>query len=1403
MIVFPNAPIFILFFLLILSENINCINKNENITQLKHMIDNKVLHDDLLELERLILQSLELDELKLPILKPETTKYINLSNFEKIEIVINNDETYNYIIPTFKANAEDLIKYEHITKQQLIESHNSENSVFIKRKNVILRTLRIVKFMLTPMEAYKNTQQLKDSLIALNNIFRDPNEEMEESSTSCMYEFKRIFLFKKMRKKKRLKMFPRKTLDDNKEDILNSKDLFFTTHPNIDYMIKLDKLSNYYNLGLFNLVGSNLIALGHFIVLRLALKEFHKYFETMELKFFSWQKILNFNMSDRFKAIDLMCSSGITYEAETKRRKQYLKVSRRSSPEECNILELIIHYLNKYQMELITSAYQVNLKIHALLEHSHIKEEFFKFMCDNNNINCNIYDSHKFTSEYYKKIPSESDISESPLINPYNIYVNFLYFIKRYNYFSHKNILYVHFLNLTGILNFESKAFVSSLYLPGYFNAIELSFDEKSKIMELYDYLLECVELCHKKDKKYKILSYDIDLLLKDEKSHSPKCNMCQGTLFYINSKSEENVSMFQKFYTYVTEVVKVNNISSLIKDMNVYEDYDNFLTNDINWYTFLLLFRFSTYKEIAHKNLAEAMYLNLKKEDKFKRTITTSYWFPSPIKKAYSLYVRKNKSMNLVEKLEGLLSSGAIEKMKKCIQFVVHVNSFLQLDFFYYLNEPPLGEQRIYPLSMMLEHKFKEWHDNSSMGYFFLNYEDEDMRKQIKEKIRNGQIVIPKYSKWILILKKYIEKSYESYFNQRNVKNLYKYHNDYNSNSKIMLMKDSYDLYSKKYEDIIFFADIFNLRKYLTATPRAKKRRDKLYYYINTIAGNTINLYKYGIMYGFTINKIYLKEMTDELFAIYKMNIDTFSDISFLQTVYLLFKKIENSYNEHRRNDKMSMNNVFFFNVRRDYSKLNKQEREEEINASMASKYFSKTLFSVFQMMFSVKLSNNAEYLDRKYGTDSMIGLTVHEQPFYSLAYAYYGSLMDNLTNSLLPIYAKKPITQLKYGKTFIFSNLYKLCYHIYSILNLNNLSLLCENQAITSSNYYSSKKLAQFIDRKFIPIVATFFVLRVNTVIEEAKTTPKPYLDQFLWPTSAVPITFLSIYMATNTYLGNDRFFPSGFNEYLRGQTEHVAHPRPTPKPSVHSITKKTMIGVINGVAITVFMHHFMRWFAFYENFVYVFVNNVRVFERFFKAIEYHIGNFIRSNFKRLTTDALLNSMERAYRAIKNKGYHKEAMEARLSAKKVNKRSILGNFEENVASLTPQDIETLLKDENFLYVDDSSFFEESDESESFLNERKTVCYRETDRNNLNLIPYTRWTQREASDDSTDATSSKYEKQKKKKKVKKKRKNIDEKSLSETEDNQIDEIMMISRRASSESEYIDYDRSSTYCTKI
>ncbi|SBT31570.1 cytoadherence linked asexual protein, CLAG, putative [Plasmodium ovale wallikeri] len=717
-------------------------------------------------------------------------------------------------------------------------------------------------------------------------------------------------------------------------------------------------------------------------------------------------------------------------------------------------------------------------------------------------------------------------------------------------------------------------------------------------------------------------------------------------------------------------------------------------------------------------------MYLSLKKEDKFYRSVTTSYWFPSPIKKAYTLYVRHNLSVNLVEKLESLLGPGTIEKMKKSIQFIVHVNSFSQLDFFHSLNEPPAGQERLFPLSMMLENKFVDWFYSSNLGYFFLNYEDPSTRQRMHEKVKSQRFEAPKYGRWIEILRKIIMYTYDSYFNQRHVKNLLMDHDNYNISNKIMLMRDSYELYLDNYKDIIFYADIFNLRKYLTATPTAKKVMDRLIYYMHYVFGNSLNVYKYGIIYGFILHKEYLKEFSDELFSVYKLNRNIFSDTSFLQSVYLLFRKIENSFQTHRRNDKIVryiydhvcihvyivfLNNIFFLNVSKDYSKLSKEERFQELNNSMASKFFSKALFSTFQIMFSTKLSNYIEDLDKTYGTANMLGLSVSERAFFHFAYAYYGSIMDKITNSLLPIYSKKPITQLKYGKTFLFSNYFMLVSHIYSLLNLNNLSLLCENQAIASSNYYSSKKMFQFIDKKFLPIAVYFLKLRIGSVI----STPNEFkwMWNILTDNSALnPMIYLGIHMATNVYFDTGLVFPNAFQGKLAEQTKHVLPQSPAMKPGVHGFTKYTILELINGTSAVFVLFPLLRYYAFHQNFAFFFVSPIRVMDRFHGVFESYVKNVVRTNFRRYTTDEVLKFTQRTLLNIKKRGYFEESIRARHESRRANAHPLIKELDDDMPMITPQEYERIQKNDYSLYVDDHEVFDIEDGEEKFLNDKEYV---------------------------------------------------------------------------------------------
>ncbi|CRG84947.1 cytoadherence linked asexual protein, putative, partial [Plasmodium relictum] len=61
---------FIYFLFFILQQKIYCSYKDSNINKLINIIGDVELYDNLIKLEELMLQSLEMDELKLPILNP-------------------------------------------------------------------------------------------------------------------------------------------------------------------------------------------------------------------------------------------------------------------------------------------------------------------------------------------------------------------------------------------------------------------------------------------------------------------------------------------------------------------------------------------------------------------------------------------------------------------------------------------------------------------------------------------------------------------------------------------------------------------------------------------------------------------------------------------------------------------------------------------------------------------------------------------------------------------------------------------------------------------------------------------------------------------------------------------------------------------------------------------------------------------------------------------------------------------------------------------------------------------------------------------------------------------------------------------------------------------------------------
>ncbi|SOV20178.1 cytoadherence linked asexual protein 3.2, putative [Plasmodium sp. gorilla clade G2] len=1349
MVSFYKIYIFFLIFILYLNEKVICsINDNENetvtsihnvqyndnIDQLKSMIGNDELHKNLTILEKLILESLEKDKLKYPLLKQETEKLLDISKFKKKNITDTNEETY--IVPTIQSSFDDMVKYEHLMKKQLIEIYNSDISDIIKKKVFIVRTLKTIKLMLIPLNSYKQQNDLKAALEELNNVFI--SKDVEEK-TSPVGDHEKFFtnLLTHVRTIKENQNIENKgetlLLEDNKVDVMDTNDFFFTTNSNINFMEALDDITNQYGLGLINHLGPHLIALGHFIVLKLALKNYNSYFQAKSIKFFSWQNILQFSMSDRFKVLDMMCEHESVYYSEKKRRKTYLKVDRSHTSMECNILEYIIHYFNKYQLEIIKTTQDTDFDLHGMMEHKYIKDYFFSFMC-NDPKECIIY----HTNQFKKEANEENTFPEEPNreISAYNIYLNYYYFMKRYSSYGTKKTLYVHLLNLTGLLNYDTRAYVTSLYLPGYYNTVEMSFTEEKDFSKLFENLLKCIEKCHLHQPN--ILSNDSNFL-----NDVSKCDVCKGAFLYSNMKFDEVPSMLQKFYVYLTKGLKIQKVSSLMRTLDIYQDYSNFLSHDINWYTFLFLFRLTSFKDIAYKNVAEAMYLNIKDEDSFNRTVVTNYWFPSPIKKYYTLYVRKRIPNNLVDELEKLMKVGTLEKMKKALTFLVHVNSFLQLDFFHQLNEPPLGLPRSYPLSLILEHKFKDWMISSPAGFYFSNYHNPYIRKDLHDKVLSQKFEPPKMNQWNKVLKSLIECAYDMYFDQRHVKNLYKYHNIYNINNKLMLMRDSMDLYKTHFDDVLFFADIFNMRKYMTATPTYKKVKDRVYHTLHSIMGNSVNFYKYGIIYGFKVNKEILKEVVDELYSIYNFNTDIFSDTSFLQTVYLLFRRIEETYRTQRRNDKMSVNNVFFMNVANNYSKLSKEERELEIHNSMASRYYAKTTFAAFQMLFSTMLSNNADHLDKAYGLSENIQVATSTSAFLTFAYVYNGSIMDSMTNSLLPPYAKKPITQLKYGKTFVFSNYFMLASKMYEMLKYKNLSLLCEYQAVASANFYSAKKVGQFIGRKFLPITTYFLLVRLSwsgvwagqghlipSLTDSSSNaggsgstggaagqgggggssggaTPQSFF--FNWVPKSE--TYLFFYFFTNLYLDAGKHFPGGFGPAIKEQTQHVKEHTYARKPSVHSFNRNFFMELTNGFMYAFCFFAVFPLYAYFENINFYITSNFRFLDRYYGVFNKYFINFVRTKLKEYTSDILIKYEREAYLSMKKYGYLGEVIASRLSSKNKIMNYLYETNEDTMNNLRRYDMENAFKNKMATYVDEFAFFDDCGKNEQFLNERCDYC--------------------------------------------------------------------------------------------
>ncbi|GAW80422.1 cytoadherence linked asexual protein [Plasmodium gonderi] len=1310
----------------ILVKKISCSYKNENREELMKIINNEEIYENLGSLEDMILQTLKQDNLKLPIIRNDVQIYFDSSKFKMIPFKGASNEDLEYVVPTANAEAEDIIKYEHALKIQIAMDYKNEHSDLIKKKILVVRTLKIIKIMQIPMNEYKRTHKLNEALRKLNNIFINKKDPKIQDEIGIRMIKKKIlgkagFSAKNIRKRIALKM----PLDFTK-DIFNYNDLLFTYQPDIGFMRNLDLMANYFDIGVFNYVGSHFIALGHFLLLKLAHRHYNKYFEIGNLKFHNWHSILQFNHSDRYKVIDIMCDESSMFGGDKKRRELYLKSNISPATEECIILEFLIHHINKYQMELFTNAAKLNLNLQMLLENDHLKERYFNFMCKNNSKGvCSIYDSPKFKEEDQEELSfvdshNYTFVTTKTIaptnIDPHDVYLNYINFIKYYNEFNGDQILYIHLLNFIGLLDGQASAHVASLFLPGYYNAIQLAYEDNRPLKELYEHLIKCVEMCYTRTKKNQPLTLKINSLFKRKMFDSSKCKICEGTLFYINNEEQNNMSMLQKYNVYTTKILKVNIVSSLIRCMNIFEEYNNFLMHDLNWFTFLFLFRMTSYKDIPNHSISNAMYLDLKDEDTHTKTIVTYHWYPSYLKKYITNRTRENEAVNLLEELEKLIDKDIIEKMKKCIKFVIHVTAVLQMDFFYYLNETPLRQQHPFGLMMDIEAKFREWFNNYLYDFLLINYENPHERYNMPKRKSKGEFIAPQYSKWTLHLKKIIEQAFINQFNQKHVKTLFKHYDTYNINNKIMLLRDSYELYLKNFENIYFIGDIMLLRKFFGATPKSILRKQQLHYFVHNIFGNPLNFYKFGLIYGYTFNKEYLKQISDALYVIYQMNRSIFTEMSFLQTVRLLFRKIQYGFSSHRRNDDISMNNIFFFNVRPDYSKLKKEMREEEIHLSMASRFYEKTMYTLFQMMFVTRLSKHINKLDRKFGDAKMLGLSVHDEPVLKFYYVYHGSMFDSMLNVFFPMFIKKPVVQLKYGKTFVLANMYKLASELFSLYNLNNLSQLCEYQSLTSANSYVFNKMMKFIDKKFIPIVVAAFFMKINVEISEAAEGKGFWETYYKGRLEGAKISqyfvYLSIYGAGNLYIRNSLFFPNEISKELSKQTEGLLNMPPNEKPSVHYINGLVLMGVVHSLSISFFIFTVMRWYAFYDNVIFMFRSTFRIFDRFYTILETYVNRFIKKMYNKVTTDALLKSLRRAYDRAKFEGYYEEAMKSRISNKEFSKNEENDEFMDPLSLLREIDIEAIQDNSSLFYTDNGSLFDDLDDDEQYLNQRDIIFY-------------------------------------------------------------------------------------------
>ncbi|KEG01971.1 cytoadherence linked asexual protein 9, putative [Plasmodium vinckei vinckei] len=1311
----------ILYIGILFFQNIYCFNVEDNKNELKKVIDNDLLHSELNRLEDMLLYTIEHDEFKLPIkTKNVKDEYIN-NNFKEIII---EDETSNkdepYLILKHDATVEDVINYEHILKEQVALKYDPSISDKIKNKVLVVRTLKIVKFMLLPINQYKKTQDIKEALLELNKMFtydrkKDKNNNYVTSKLKKTTYENMLYSLKILKAKNQIPENP-----DISEDDIDYKDLLFSYEPDIEYMKKHDVLSNHYGIGIYNYIGTHYIALGYFITLKMALKHFDKYFVDGELKFYTWGTILQHTPDDRFKALDLMCDDTYTKKMIINKKNSIAKSQIRSASQDCSVLEFLIHQYNIYQVELFKRASIINLNIQLFLDTNDLKEKFFTFMCKKTN-ECNIYRGPQFKREDKKHHDFVDNnynfnnylIEKDEKNNPYNVYTNYYYFIKYYNEFNPDQIIYVHIFNIIGILSGNPSALVSSLFLPGYYNAIQISYIENRHISQFYDNLVKCYKVCHYR--KAHSLSSNVKKEFTNKTYDTSQCSICEGTAFYINNRTENGVSMLQKYYNYITQNLKVNALNNLSNKMHIYESYNNFLMHDLNWFTFLFLFRMTTYQDIHNNTISNAMFLNLHIENKPKRNIITFHWYPSYLKKFIIHYVRKTKSASLLGELESRVKKETIEKMKNSIRFVMHINSILQLDFFYYLNETPLRSTHPYGLTMLIEDKFKDWFMNYLTGFTMVNYDDSNGRFDLPKKRQRNEFLASKLKMWTLFMKKIISDSYTQYFNQKHVINLFKYHDTFNISNKIMLMRDSYELYMNNFDKIFFTGDVLINNKFLSSTPKIQMVGDRALYYLHGLWGNQINFYKFGVIYGYTINKKLLREIVEELYDIYSANKNVFNEISFMQTVRLLFKKVQQSFFSHRRNDSVSMNNIFFFNVRPNYSRLSKEERHQEIHESLASRFFEKTLFSIFHIMFVIKISKHVDRLDAIYGKANMLRMIVHEEPQLRFEYLYNGSMIDSLLNVFFPLYIKKPAAQIKYGKTFILANMFRLSSELFAIYNLNNLSMLCEYQAITGANFYSFKKLSEFIDRKFVPFILFGYYLKISSEVNNpTRTRFQAFKDRAVNNGLIVPtLLYKSGYLSGNLLYRHIYFFPNNLIDELQKQTDWMETYKKDNKPSAFYFDFQAFFATAHSLSLKSFLFALSVYYCFFDYSLFLSRLSSRVFDRFITVVETYVNAYFRSMVNKCSIDVFLKAISKIYEETQKEGYYRDIIESRIAAKQHCNNNIYCEPTQKIADLIePIDIGETQYGITFFYKDDHLRFENLDDNELFLNDKHIINY-------------------------------------------------------------------------------------------